>query len=103
MVYEIKKGEVEFKAKEVETVEAGMITSRECFESDLIETFSTLEEAKEELKKYKSTAENMGMMNGRIILAKEYFIEENTYDEDGEWVDGGDILEFAELEYIERP
>jgi hypothetical protein len=35
---------------------------------------------------------------GTYYLVTEYCVEENEYDEDGEWVSGGDVLEFSHME-----
>lgn len=56
--------------------------------------FKKLEEAEEELKKYKTEISESGSM----FSVTEYMIRENEYDEDGEWISGGDVWDFSKME-----
>lgn len=64
-------------------------------DTELIAAFDTVEEAKEELKKYKTRISYEPYH--KIYLFREYFIEENEYDTDGEWIGGGTIWEYSEF------
>ena len=70
-----------------------------------MEKFDTLEEAKKELKRYKTTIKEASGNNGIFYVVTEYCIEENEYDEDDEWVAGGDVWEYSEMTIavIEKP
>lgn len=46
------------------------------------------------LKDYKYSIEYM-TYRVNYYLVEEYYVEENTYDENGEWVSGGDIWGFC--------
>ena len=55
-----------------------------------------MEEAQEELKKLKTDIKE-NHYNTTFYTVTEYYIEENEYDEDGDWVTGGDIYDFSEM------
>ena len=61
---------------------------------EILESFNTLEEAKTALKKYNSEVEDYST----YLMITEYFIQENQYDEDGDWEAGGDVWEYAPLD-----
>ena len=66
---------------------------------ETIKSFDTLEDAKEELKKYQTSIRELN--NGMTyFLIEEYMVEENEYDEDGEWTAGGDVWAITPM-YIE--
>lgn len=60
---------------------------------EIIESFNTSEEALDALKGFKSSVRDFG----RYYLVEEYYVEESDYDEDGEWIDGGDVWGFSEM------
>ena len=59
-----------------------------------IASFGTKEEAEKELKKYKTDV----CASGSLFTVEEFSIQENEYDEDGEWIGGGDIWKFTPME-----
>lgn len=62
-----------------------------------LESFETKAEALEALKKYKNTYDlRPAWGGGWYFLVEEYLVEENEYDEDGEFDQGGDIWEIAD-------
>ena len=66
----------------------------------LIAAFRTKEEALDALRQYRSTARHYDGWVRPYWFVTEYWVEENTYqiDEDGDadWIDGGDVWEYAE-------
>ena len=38
-----------------------------------------------------------GSSGGVFFKVTEYYIEENEYDDDGEWISGGDIWKFSKM------
>lgn len=94
--YEIKKGYEEVRWKDRKKIMPGIATQTE--EPELIAVFDTLEEAKEELKKYESIIWLLSGGAGAYYGIWEYYIEENEYDEDGDWIDGGSIWEFSKMD-----
>lgn len=97
--FEIKKTNAELK--KVNEIRQGASVDQDGYDAELIASFDTADEAKEELKKYSTKVDEM---SGYYSMT-EYYIEESEYDEDGDWVNGGDILEFSELkiDVIEKP
>lgn len=68
---------------------------------EILESFDNEYDAVKELSKYNSTVEEMRGNTGTYYIVTEYYVEENEYDEDGEWVGGGDIVTFAKLPEME--
>lgn len=86
--YEIVKNTLETKGD----YEQGMTYNYEGDQyPEILASYDTLKEAKEALKDYTSEIRDMSGYN----LITEYYIEENAYDEEGEWISGGDVWEFA--------
>lgn len=74
-------------------------------EPELIKSFDTLEEAKEELRKFQTSIRKLSNGSLSYFEIEEYMVEENDYDEDGEWESGGDIWEITKMhiEVNEKP
>lgn len=98
--YELKKANIEVSYNERCEIKEGVTNG--CEEPELVKSFDTLEEAKEELNRYQSS---ITKLSGGIYNVEEYYIEQNIYDEDGEWVEGGDIWAYSKMtvELIEEP
>lgn len=73
-------------------------------DQELIKSFDSLEEAKEELKKYKTDISKFSTASMRYFAVTEYCIEENEYDEDGELESEGSVWEYSEMriEVVEK-
>ncbi len=69
---------------------------------ELIKSFDNKDEAIEELKKYKSDIRELKGNLGTYYEVTEYYIVENTYDEDGDFVEGGDVWEFTEMQELKE-
>lgn len=65
-------------------------------ERRILGSFDTKEEALEALKGYKNSYYYCGCNRPPYVDVEEYFVEENNYDEDGEFDYGGDIWEMAD-------
>ena len=90
--YEIMKNSAEFNWKHRKEITTGC--TMDDVEPEKIAEFKKLEEAEEELKKYKTEISESGGM----FSVTEYMIRENEYDEDGEWISGGDVWDFSKME-----
>lgn len=66
-------------------------------DQDLIKSFDSLEEAKEELKKYKTNIREFSAASMRYFEVTEYCVEENEYDEDGELESEGAVWEYSKM------
>lgn len=104
--YELKKDSIEVRYKDRKEIKPGIVLTADNREPELIKTFDNKEEALEELGKYKSSITEY-TYNGTLYVVEEYYIEENTYDDDDEdeWLSGGDIWSFSkmEIELVEKP
>lgn len=70
-------------------------------DTELLESFDTLEEAIASFENYGATVRKDHYIVTRY-LHDCYVIEENEYDEDGEWVAGGDWWEVLSKEWEEE-
>lgn len=104
--YELKKDSIEVKYKDRKEIKPGVVLTSDNQEPELIKAFDSKEEALEELRKYKSSITEHAY-NGTLYVVEEYYVEENTYDDEDEdeWISGGDIWEFSkmEIELVEKP
>lgn len=95
--YEIKKGYEEISWKDRKKIMPAVAVQVIDSDPELIASFDTLEEAKNELKKYESVVWLTGGSNPYYDIT-EYYIEENEYNEDGDWIDGGNVWEYSKME-----
>lgn len=105
--YELRKKSVEILYKDRNDIVEGVTSAFDECDSELITTFGEfdLNEAKNKLSEYKTNIRELSGNAGTYYLVEEYYIEENEYDEDDEWVTGGDIVEFSKIniELVEKP
>ena len=103
--FELRKNSIEVSWKNRKTIKEGITTTQDDQYPEIVKSFDNLEDAKNELQKYKSNIRELSGGAGKYYLIEEYYIEENTYDKDGEWLEGGDILEFSKIiiELVEKP
>lgn len=94
--FEVKENTIELSYKKRKNIKAGVSLESENQEPITIASCETLEEAQEKLKKLKTDIKE-NHYNGTFYNVTEYYIEENEYDEDGEWLTGGDIYAFSEM------
>lgn len=100
--YEIRYVTAEVALKDKELIKPGMaqqynIDKNGNGDTELITSYDTVEEAKTDLKNRKSSVSLTSSFSNKYYLVEEYFIEENEYDEDGEWISGGDIWGYSEM------
>lgn len=91
-VYELKNAHIELKRKE--DIYKGITTDQDWFEPTLIATFDDKEEALSELS-INTSYIRRGTRN--LVIFEEYYVEEAIYDEEGDWIGGGDILDYSDL------
>ena len=103
--FELRKNSIEVSWKNRKTIKEGITTTQDDQYPEIVKSFDNLEDAKNELQKYKSNIRELSGGAGKYYLIEEYYIEENTYDKDGEWLEGGDIWEFSKIiiELVEKP
>ena len=103
--FEIRRNSIEVSWKNRKEIREGITLTADDQYPEIVVSFDTLDEAKAELQKYKSSIRELSGGAGKYYLVEEYYIEENSYDEDEEWVEGGDVWEFSKItiELVEKP
>lgn len=96
--YEIKQNTREISYKKRAEIKSGCTLEQDNQEPVIIKTFDNKEEALQALKEYKTDIRELRSSTGTYYDVTEYYVEENEYDEDGEWINGGDVWEFSEIE-----
>lgn len=89
--YELKKCSAEFAWKERKEIKEGCTMYD--VEPEKIGEFESLEKAEEELTKYETEISE----SGGLFSVTEYMIQENEYDDEDEWIDGGDVWSFSKM------
>jgi hypothetical protein len=89
-MYELKSNHIEVKS--LKALSEGCTLEQDSTYPELIKSFEDKQEALDELKKYKTETRDMS----NYYLVTEFYVEIAKYD-DGEWVDGGDIVEFTKF------
>ena len=96
--YELKKNTREMSFKERKEICEGCTLDQRDMEPELIGSFEDKEEALAELRKYESDVRTFRTAVGTMYLVTEFYVEENIYDEDGDFVEGGDILDYSKMD-----
>ena len=89
--YELKKGTKELKKEDLHQMKGLCVDSEETLAS-----FESKEDALKALKSYKTSIFETGNAVNYFCV-EQYFIEENEYDDDSEWIDGGDVLSYTDI------
>lgn len=79
---------------EVKNYYEGCTAERNDTNPEVIKTFDNKDEALKELKNYKTSVTDFGS----YYLVEEFYVEEQEQDEDGNFLDGGDIWEYSKNE-----
>ena len=99
--YEIMKSYREISYKNRDEIREGCTMEQADQEPEMMESFDSLEAAREALKKYQSEVEELRGGAGTFFGVTEYYIQNAEYDEDGDWIGGGDVWDFSPLPEIE--
>lgn len=89
--YELKKCSREIIG--LENIYAGCTVDSDNYDPEILKSFLEKEDALETLKEYKTNIQKLSSS----YRVTEYYVEEAEYDEDNEWISGGDIWEFSNL------
>lgn len=95
--FELFKNTVEINWREKDRIEEGCTMDQGDCDPEIIKSFDNKDEALEALKKYKSDIRELSGNLGKYYEITEYYIQENIYDEEGTFIEGGDIWEFSEM------
>lgn len=93
--YELRKNMREITEKD--SIAEGCTLLQRDQEPEIIKTFVDIDEALIALKEYETDITKFGSSGGVFFKVTEYYIEENEYDDDGEWISGGDIWKFSKM------
>ena len=99
--FEIRKNHIEIEKKNANNIQAGCSMDQNETFPTVVKSFDTKEEALEALKSYHTEIRDLNS----YYLVAEFYVEENVYDEDGDWIEGGDIWTFTNpiIEVSEKP
>lgn len=89
--FEVRKNSIEVPYKKRNLIKQGCAAGVEDSNPEIIESYSDKETALEALKNFKTEVARMAGQAHSYYIVTEYYVEENSYDEDGEWVSGGDV------------
>lgn len=98
--YELKRAIVEVRYKNRLQIKKGV--SGSCENPEILASFDEPEEALAALSMHRTEVRELSGGAGRYYEVTEYCIEENEYDEDGEWVSGGDVLDYGECDWEKK-
>lgn len=94
IVYELKKIRIELK-NDKNIYKGITVDNIEDNDPEIIDVFKSKEEALKALSNKKSQ-KWIGASN--LIIFEEFFIEENIYNEDDEWINGRDIIDISNFQ-----
>lgn len=102
--YELRKATAEIKLSHKNEIKAGCtlvyhVTESRDIESEVIATFGNIDDARKALEGYESTVSLDSSFASKFYMVTEYYIEENVYSEDGEWMHGGDVWDFSKMRF----
>lgn len=104
--YELIERTAEFKDKRAIkpgcTVDIALSTPGYDEDPEILQSFDSLDEAKKALATFETNIQELSDHIGRrYYLVTEYMVEENNYDEEGDWVSGGDDWAFSKMPDLE--
>ena len=104
-LFEIIKNTTEVKKAMAKEIKSGITLEQDNCSPEVIKSFDTLEEAKKALLEYKSSIDELSGSTGKYYSVTEYYVQENIYDDEDEWRDGGDVWEYApfHIEVVIKP
>lgn len=92
--FELRKNTREIERMEIKP---GCTLSADIQEPEIVKIFTDKDDALKELQKYISKINSFETSNGTCYSVEEYYVEENEYNEDDEWISGGDIWGFSNM------
>ena len=100
--FELRKNNIEISYKNRTEIAEGCSLNQNDQDPEVIKSFEHKDDALLELQNYKTDIRELSGRAGKYYSVTEYYVEENTYDEDDEWESGGDIWEFSEMTGLEE-
>ena len=93
--FELKKNTRE--VKHLKDIYKGCTFCQNEYFPEIIKPYDNKEDAMKALESYETEIQRLSNGAGTFYQVTEYYVEENVYDEDGEWESGGDVWEFSEI------
>lgn len=103
--FDLMKSTREIMFKERFEIKEGCTFDQNNMYPIIIKVFETKKDALDMLKSYKTDIRELNCSAGTYFEVNEYYVEENEYDDDGEFVKSDGVLEFSsiEIELVEKP
>ena len=95
--FELRKNTREISYTERIEIKSGCSLNTDVQEPEIVKVFTDKDDALKELQKYISKINSFETSNGACDSVEEYYVEENEYNEDDEWISGGDIWGFSKM------
>ena len=94
--FQLRKASIEISRRDKHTLSA-LYGAGNDFEPEVLAEFPTAEEANAALASggYRSSIQDFQANGLYRTLFTEYYVEENDFDDDGDWVDGGIIWDYT--------
>lgn len=99
--YEIYQNTREISYKNREEIKEGCTLDQRDLEPELIKSCENKDEALDELGQKESEIVKLSGGTGTFYSVTEYFVQENDYDEEGDWIGGGDVWAFSKMPELE--
>ena len=92
-----KKNTREISYKNRDEIHEGCTLEQMNMEPEILQSFDNKDEAITTLTQYQTSIVELNGGFGKYYSITEYYVEENEYNEDGEWTSGGDVWKFSKM------
>ena len=96
--FEIKKDNIEIRYMDRDQIKPGCTLDNMNSDPEVIEVYDNKEDALNALRKYKTEISEFSSPAGGMFDVTEYYVEENTYDDDGEPESCNGVWEESKME-----
>lgn len=95
--YELKENTREIKYADRKEIQEGCTLNQDFCEPTVVKSFLDKKEALDALKEYETSISEVHAGRNSYFKVVEYYVEENVYDSEGEWIGGGDVWGFSHM------
>lgn len=95
--FELRKNTREMSYTERIEIKPGCSLNTDIQEPEIVKVFKDKAVALKELQKYISKIDTFDAPAGTCYSITEWYVEENEYNEDDEWISGGDVWGFSKM------
>lgn len=102
--YEVIKNSIEISYSNRRNIMEGCTVNQDDCDPEIIKSFDSKEDALKELQKYDTDIRKLSGGAGTYYSITEYYVEENTYDDD-KWVSSEGVCGYSKMniEVCEKP